>query len=474
LNWGIGLENKGDKKKIRPDRILVEERAPKERVKDFGEVPLGYTVEQAKDEAGRCLDCRNRPCKGGCPVGIDCGSFVARVHAGDFRGAVKLVKERNLLPAITGRVCPQVDQCEGPCLIGKKGTSVGIGNLERFVADWERENGEVLPDKASPTGMSVGIVGSGPSGLTVAADMIQLGHGVTIYEALHEPGGVLVYGIPEFRLPKAIVAEQIASLSRLGVEIRVNQIIGRTMTIDDLLHMHEAVFIGVGAGAPIFMGIPGENLIGVYSANEFLTRSNLMRAYRFPEWDTPTRFGKKIAVIGGGNVAMDAARTSLRLGATDVSVIYRRSREEMPSRDEEIRHGEEEGLRFDFLEAPTRIVGDEAGRVDSIRLIRMELAEPDASGRRRPIPVEGSEHVLDVDTVIVAIGQRPNPMIASTTPGLEVDSRGYLVVDEETMATSREGVYAGGDIVGWGASVIRAMGDGRKAAKAMHAYLTSR
>ena len=320
--------------------------------------------------------------------------------------------------------------------------------------------------------MSVGIVGSGPSGLTVAADMIQLGHAVTIYEALHEPGGVLVYGIPEFRLPKSIVAEQIASLTRLGVEIKVNQIIGRTLTVNDLLHMHNAVFIGIGAGAPVFMGTPGENLIGVYSANEFLTRSNLMRAYKFPEWDTPMRFGKRIAVIGGGNVAMDAARTALRLGATDVSVIYRRSREEMPSRAEEVRHGEEEGLRFDFLKAPTRIMGDENGLVAAIRLMDMRLTDPDNSGRRHPVPIECSEHRRDVDTVIVAIGQRPNPMIASTMPGLEVDKRGYLVVDEETMATTREGVYAGGDIVGKGASVIRAMGDGRKAAKAMHDYLT--
>jgi len=367
-----------------------------------------------------------------------------------------------------------VEQCEGPCVIGKKGTSVGIGNLERFVADWEREHGVVLPDKAPPTGMSVGIVGSGPSGLTVAADMIQFGHSVTIYEGLHEPGGVLVYGIPEFRLPKSIVAEQIASLTQLGVEIEMNQIIGKTLTVDDLLQIHDAVFIGVGAGAPIFMGIPGENLIGVYSANEFLTRSNLMRAYKFPEWDTPMRFGKKIAVIGGGNVAMDAARTALRLGATDVSVIYRRSREEMPSRDEEIRHGEEEGLQFDFLKAPTKIIGDENGIVVGIKVIDMKLTEPDASGRRRPVPVEGLDQSREVDTVIVAIGQRPNPTIASTTPGLEVDNRGYLMVDKETMATTREGVYAGGDIVGWGASVIRAMGDGRKAARAMHDYLTLR
>jgi glutamate synthase (NADPH/NADH) small chain len=321
------LENRPNKKKLVLERVPIPERPPAERKNDFQEVPLGYTVEQARDEAGRCLHCKNRPCKGGCPVGIDCAGFVERVSKGDFMGAIKLVKKKNLLPAITGRVCPQTDQCEGPCMIGKKGTSLGIGNLERFVADWEREHGEVLPDKAPPTGMSVGIVGSGPSGLTVAADMIQLGHDVTIYEALHEPGGVLVYGIPEFRLPKEIVAEQIRSLTRLGVDIMLNQVIGKTLTVDELLEAHDAVFIGAGAGAPIFMGIPGENLVGVYSANEYLTRANLMRAYRFPEWDTPLRSGKRVAVIGGGNVAMDAARTVIRMGADEVSVIYRRSRE---------------------------------------------------------------------------------------------------------------------------------------------------
>jgi len=341
------------------------------------------------------------------------------------------------------------------------------------VADWEREHGEVLPDKAPPTGLSVGIVGSGPSGLTVAADLIQLGHEVTIYEALHEAGGVLIYGIPEFRLPKAIVAEQIDGLRRLGVELKLNQIIGKTITVDEMLEVHNAVFIGVGAGAPIFMGIAGENLIGVYSANEYLTRSNLRRAYSFPEWDTPMYLGKRIAVIGGGNVAMDSARTALRLGADEVILIYRRSREEMPSRDEEIRHAEEEGLRFEMLKSPTRIIGDESGHVTSIELIRMELGEPDASGRRRPFPVEGSEQILEVDTVIVAIGQRPNPMVASTTPGLKTDKPGYIVVDRETMATTKEGVYAGGDIAGFGASVIRAMGDGRKAALAIQDYLMS-
>jgi glutamate synthase (NADPH/NADH) small chain len=466
------LAEKPKKRNFIPDRVPVQERPAEKRVKDFGEVPLGYTVEQAMDEAGRCLRCRNRPCKTGCPVGIDCRGFVERIEKGDFEGAVRLVKEKNLLPAITGRVCPQSDQCEGPCLIGKKGTSLGIGNLERFVADWEREHGEVLPEKAPSTGMSVGIVGSGPAGLTVAADLIQLGHGVTIYEALHEPGGVLIYGIPEFRLPKDLVAEQIGALTKLGVEIKLNQIIGKTLTVDELLEIHDAVFIGVGAGAPIFMGIPGENLIGVYSANEYLTRSNLMRAYNFPESDTPMYLGERIAVIGGGNVAMDSARTALRLGAEEVSLIYRRSMEEMPARSEEIRHAQEEGLNLMLQKTPTRISGDDSGHVISVELVDMELGEPDSSGRRRPVPVEGSGCSVKVDTVIVAIGQKPNPMITSTTPGMETDRSGYIIVDKDTMATSKRGVYAGGDIAGFGASVILAMGDGRRAADAIKEYLS--
>lgn len=460
------------KKNSKAPRVPMLERRPEDRVRDFGEVPLGYSPEQVRLEAVRCLGCKNKPCKSGCPVGIDCAGFVKRVSDGDFTGAIKLVKERNILPAVTGRVCPQTEQCEGSCVLGKKGDPLGIGFIERFVADWEREHGEVLPDKAPATGRSVGIVGSGPSGLTVAADMILLGHEVTIYEALHEAGGVLIYGIPEFRLPKDIVAAQINSLRRLGVAIKVNQVIGSTLTIDELLAIHDVVFIGVGAGAPAFMGIPGENLIGVFSANEYLTRSNLMRAYKFPEWDTPMNPGKRVAVIGGGNVAMDAARTALRLGAEEVSIIYRRSREEMPARAEEIRHAGEEGIIMRLLKAPKRILADSSGHVAGIELLDMVLADADASGRKRPVPREGSEHILEADTVIVAIGGHPNPTIAKTTPGLKVDSRGYLVVDRETMATSKERVYAGGDIAGWGANVIKAMGDGRIAAGAMHAYLT--
>ena len=465
------MEKTPRKKKLVPTRHPMRERDPEARVLDFQEVPLGYTAKEAMAEAVRCLDCKNRPCKTGCPVEIDCGGFLDRIAEGNFKEAARLVKEKNLLPGITGRVCPQTEQCEGVCLVGKKGTSVGIGDLERFVADWEREHGTVLPEKAASTGKSVGVIGSGPSGLTVAADLVQLGHGVVIYEALHEPGGVLVYGIPEFRLPKAIVAEQIQGIKRLGVEIRLNQVIGNTLTVEELLERHDAVFVGVGAGAPIFMDIAGENLIGVYSANEYLTRANLMRAYQFPAWDTPLRTGSRVAGIGGGNVAMDSARRAIRLGAEAVTLIYRRSREEMPARKEEIRHAEEEGVVLEFLQAPTRILPGPGGSVKAIELIHMELGSLDASGRRRPVPREGSGHILEVDSVIVAIGQKPNPMIAAGTPGLETERRGYLVVDPETMATTMPGVYAGGDIAGFWVTVIGAMSDGRKAANSIHATI---
>lgn len=467
------MEKETKKRKLDLVRFPMAERPPQERKGDFHEVPVGYSDEEARKEATRCLNCRNKPCMEGCPVAIDCGRFVERISAGDFVGAIRTVKERNLLPGITGRVCPQTEQCEGACLMGRKGMSIGIGNLERFAADWEREHGVVLPEKGPATGKSVGVVGSGPAGLTVAADMVVSGHDVTVYEALHEPGGVLLYGIPEFRLPKSIVAEQIDSLRALGVKFKLNHVIGNTLTLDDLLDIHDAVFIGVGAGAPSFMSIPGENLINVYSANEYLTRSNLMRSYLFPDWDTPMNPGKRVAVIGGGNVAMDAARTSLRLGADVVTVIYRRSREEMTARAEEIRHAEEEGIELVMLKSPKRILGEPSGHVSSIELLDMRLAEPDQGGRRRPVPVEGSEHVKEADTVIVAIGGRPNPLLLASTKGIDVNRWGYIVTDKETMATTREGVYAGGDIAGWGANVIKAMGDGRKAAKAMHEYLTA-
>jgi glutamate synthase (NADPH/NADH) small chain len=467
------LDKQNKKPKLDLVRLPMIERSPRERRGDFHEVPVGYSDEAARMEATRCLNCRNRPCKGGCPVAVDCRRFVERISAGDFVGAIRTIKERNLLPAITGRVCPQTEQCEGTCLMGRKGSSIGIGNLERFAADWEREHGVVLPDKGPATGKSVGVVGSGPSGLTVAADMVVSGHEVTVYEALHEPGGVLLYGIPEFRLPKSIVAEQIESLKTLGVKFKLNHVIGNTLTLDDLLEIHDAVFIGVGAGAPSFMSIPGENLIGVYSANEYLTRSNLMRSYLFPDWDTPLYPGKRVAVIGGGTVAMDAARTSLRLGADEVTVIYRRSRDEMTARAEEVRHALEEGIDLVLLNTPKRILGEPSGRVSAIELLKMQLTEPDQGGRRRPVPIEGSEHIKEVDTVIVAIGGHPNPLLLRSTKGINVNRWGYIMTDKETMATSREGVYAGGDIAGWGANVIKAMGDGRRAAKAINEYLTA-
>jgi glutamate synthase (NADPH/NADH) small chain len=461
------------KRKFNPDRVQMPERSAEERVKDFHEVPLGYTAEQAIEEAERCLMCKKSPCIGGCPVEIDIPEFIRLIGEGDFAGAIKKVKEKNLLPAICGRVCPQSEQCEVACVIGRKGSPSAIGNLERFVADWELEHGVVLPEKAPSTGRSVGIVGTGPAGLTVAGDMIQLGHDVVMYEALHEPGGVLVYGIPEFRLPKSIVAAEIQNLVTLGVEIKLDHVIGKTLTIDDLLEIHDTLFIGVGAGSPVFMNIAGETLIGVYSASEYLTRSNLMRAYHFPEWDTPMNPGVNVAVVGGGNVAMDSARTALRLGAENVYLVYRRSRVEMPARVEEIHHAEEEGIQFKLLENPVRILGNDEGFVTGIELVSMELGEPDSSGRRRPIPVEGSEHVFDVDTVIMAIGQNANPLLTSTTPDMELNRWGYIVVDPDTMETTRKGVYAGGDIVRGAATVILAMGDGRKAARAMHEYLQS-
>ena len=468
------MNDKPRKKKFIPDRVPMPERPATERVEDFNEVPRGYAAEQAVAEAGRCLMCKKSVCVGGCPVEIDIPGFIDLVASGDFAGAIKKVKEKNLLPAVCGRVCPQTEQCEEVCILGKKGTAAGIGNLERFVADWELEHGVVLPDTAPSTGKSVAIVGSGPAGLTVAGDLIQLGHDVVIYEALHEPGGVLVYGIPEFRLPKAIVAEEINNLVKLGVRIELDYIIGRTLTVDDLLEMHDAAFVAVGAGSPVFMKIPGESLIGVYSASEYLTRSNLMRAYNFPEWDTPMNPGKNVAVIGGGNVAMDSARTALRLGADNVYLVYRRSRKEMPARVEEIHHAEQEGIQFKLLENPKRILGNDAGYVTGIELISMELGEPDSSSRRRPIPIEGSEHVFEVDTVIMAIGQNANPLLSSATPDMELNKWGYVVADPDTMATSKEGVYAGGDIVRGAATVILAMGDGRKAARAMHEYIMSR
>lgn len=462
------------KERTKIPRQKMPERPPEVRNQDFREVNLGLEAEVARLEARRCLDCANPSCVQGCPVAIDIPTFVKLVEVGDFIQAVRKIKETNSLPAICGRVCPQETQCEAVCNLKKAtGVPVAIGNLERFVADFEREAGEVfIPSLPPPTGKKVAVIGAGPAGLTVAGDLAKKGHQVTIFEALHVAGGVLVYGIPEFRLPKKILQAEVEYLKRLGVEIKLNFVVGKTATLDDLrAEGYEAFFIGTGAGLPNFMKIPGENLIGVYSANEYLTRVNLMRAYDFPRYDTPVLGGKRVAVIGGGNVAMDSVRTAKRLGAERAMIIYRRSRHEMPAREEEVKHAEEEGIEFHFLTVPIRYIGDEYGRVKAMECQRMELGEPDSSGRRRPVPVPGSEFITEVDLVVVAIGQSPNPLIPQTTPGLKVGKWGNLEVDWATMATSLEGVYAGGDIVRGGATVILAMGDGRRAAAAIDAYL---
>lgn len=458
---------------VRPTQVPMREQDPKVRIHNFDEVPYGYTPEEAIAEAERCLQCKRAPCIQGCPVQINIPKFIREIREGDFRAAINTIKETNNLPAICGRVCPQETQCQAMCTLGKKYEPVAIGRLERFVADWEYENGVEIPPISDPTGFRVAVVGSGPAGLTCAADLRRLGHEVTIFEALHEPGGVLMYGIPEFRLPKRIVRAEIENLLKMGVELKLNVVVGRTVTIDELFAQgYHAVFVGSGAGLPKFLGIPGENLIGIYSANEFLTRVNLMRAYLFPEYDTPVKVGKVVAVIGGGNVAMDAARTALRLKAERVMVLYRRTEAEMPARREEIHHAKEEGVEFHFLVNPVRFLG-ENGKVSGVECIRMELGEPDESGRRRPVPVPNSNFVIPVDTVIVAIGNDPHPLVPRTTPGLKTTPHGTIVADEEGR-TSREGVFAGGDIVTGAATVISAMGAGKRAARAIHAYLLSR
>jgi len=446
---------------------------PKLRIQNFNEVALGYSKEQAMREASRCLQCKTSPCVSGCPVDIDIPGFITLIRTGDFMGAIHKIKEKNSLPAICGRVCPQEDQCEKVCILSKKGQPIAIGRLERFVADYETQQGEIRAPAVSPsTGRKVAIIGAGPAGLTVAGELSKLGHSVTIYEALHKPGGVLVYGIPEFRLPKQIVQRECDYISKLGVEIRVSVVVGKTITVDELLQSgYDAVFIGTGAGLPYFMHIPGENLNGVYSANEFLTRNNLMKAYLFPEFDTPIRLGRRIAVVGGGNVAMDSARSALRLGADKVSLIYRRAREQMPAREEEIENAFEEGVEPVLLTNPVRILGNDRGWVTGIECIKMKLGEPDGSGRRRPVPIEGSEHTIDVDMVVMAIGQGPNPLLTSTTPDLKLTKWGNIVADEETGKTSKKGVFAGGDIVTGAATVILAMGAGKVAAVAIDQYL---
>lgn len=452
----------------------MPQQDPKVRAKNFDEVALGYDEETAVAEAGRCLNCKKPMCKEGCPVGVDIPEFIALVKERKFDEAARVIKRTNALPAVCGRVCPQENQCEKNCIVGKKHEPVAIGRLERFVGDYIVDKDE-QPEVAEPTGYKVAVVGSGPAGLACAADLARLGHSVTIFEALHTPGGVLMYGIPEFRLPKRIVQKEIQNLKKMGVQIETNAIIGQIHSLDELFEEEgfDAAFLGTGAGTPYFMNIPGENLNGVYSANEFLTRSNLMKAYSFPEYDTPTKVGKRVAVLGGGNVAMDAARTALRLGAEEVYIVYRRSRAELPARLEEIEHAEEEGVKFLFLTNPVRYIGNEEGWLTALECIKMELGEPDASGRRKPVPVPGSEFALPVDVAVVAIGQGPNPLLTQNTPDLETNKRGNIVADEFGK-TSKPGVFAGGDVVTGAATVIKAMGAGRLAAKSIHEYLMAK
>lgn len=463
-------------KKPKIPRQSMPEQPPEERIHNFREVPFGYSAETAMLEASRCIKCKNPKCIEGCPVEIDIPGFVLAIRDGNFRESARIMKAANALPAICGRVCPQEEQCEKECVIGIKGEPVAIGRLERFIADWERNEDVVeIPEIEPPTGRKVAVVGCGPAGLTVAGELAKLGHEVTIFEALHRPGGVLIYGIPEFRLPKSIVEAEVDYVKKLGVKIVYNAVIGKYLTIDELLNEEgfHAIFIGTGAGLPYFMNIPGENLNGVFSANEYLTRSNLMRAYDFPRYDTPIMKSRRVAVLGGGNVAMDSARTALRLGAEKVTVVYRRSRTEMPARIEEIHHAEEEGIEFQLLTNPIRINDDGNSWVKSMTCIRMELGEPDASGRRRPIPISGSEYDIPVDTVIVSIGNGANPLLPDATPELKTNKWGNIIADDDTCATSMKGVYAGGDIVIGAATVILAMGAGKTAFKAMHKYLMS-
>ncbi len=456
-----------------PKKTPMPEQDPKVRATNFNEVSTGYTEEMAIEEATRCLNCKHRPCVAGCPVRVNIPEFIEQVAKGDFEGAYQTIKQTNSLPAVCGRVCPQESQCESVCVRGIKHESVGIGRLERFVADWHMKNPRSDIEKPKPNGHSVAIIGAGPAGLTCAGDLAKRGYKVTVFEAFHTAGGVLVYGIPEFRLPKEIVRKEIEDLEALGVEIKTNMVIGRIFSVDELFENgYEAVFIGSGAGLPQFMGIDGEGLIGVYSANEYLTRINLMKAYK-NNYDTPIRDSKAVAVVGGGNVAMDAARSAKRLGADRVYIVYRRSEEEMPARREEVHHAKEEGIEFRMLTNPTRILGDDKGQTVAMQCVEMELGAPDASGRRSPVAIEGSEHTLDVDTVIIAVGTSPNPLIRMTTNGLECNRRGCFVVDD-SMQTTREGVYAGGDAVTGAATVILAMGAGKSAADAIHQYITEK
>jgi len=464
-----------EKAKINLNRVPIPKQAPEVRKANFGEVALGYTEEQALEEANRCIDCKKPGCKEGCPVNVDIPEFIKAIRDGNMPEAVRILKNKNSLPGICGRVCPQETQCEMTCNLAKKEAPIAIGRLERYVADWERAHPEIIEQqkgRISSNGKKTAVVGSGPAGLTCAADLAKLGYTVTIFEALHVAGGVLMYGIPEFRLPKAIVQGEVSYVKSLGVEIRLNHVIGKIATVDELLENgFDSVFLAPGAGAPMFLNIPGENLSGIYSANEFLTRTNLMKAYLFPEYDTPIQVGKRVAVFGAGNVAMDASRCALRLGAKEVYIIYRRSKEEMPARFEERENAEEEGVIFKLLTNPSKFLGDERGRVTAVELHEMELGEPDASGRRRPIPKPGTEFIMEIDTAIPALGTRPNPIIPSTTRGLELTKQGTILTDEATGSTSKEMVWCGGDMATGAATVISAMGAARRAATAIDAWL---
>ena len=458
---------------VKKKKHSMPEQDPKERIKNFNEVPFGYLPEIAIEEAKRCLQCKNRPCVEGCPVEVDIPEFIKEIAEGNFDKAVEVLKTKTSLPAVCGRVCPYESQCEGVCTLLKIGEPVAIGRLERFLADYERDKGMKIPKKARPTGKKVAIVGSGPAGLTCAGDLAKMGHKVTVFEALHAPGGVLMYGIPEFRLPKAIVNAEVDYIKQLGVDVKYDVVVGKTITVEELLEEYDAAFIGTGAGLPRWLRIPGENLDGVYSANEFLTRVNMMKAYRFPEYDTPVKIGKIVATFGAGNVAMDCARTSLRLGAEKSYIIYRRSDVEMPARDEEIEHAREEGVIFKLLTNPVKFIGDDKGLLKEVECIKMKLGEPDDSGRRRPIPIPDSEETIKIDTALVAIGQSPNPLIPQTVKNLKIGKWGNIETDEDGR-TNIPNIFAGGDIATGAATVILAMGAGKRAARAIDKYLKSK
>ncbi len=462
--------------KLDLNRVSMPKQEPLVRAKNFNEVALGYSDEQALAEANRCIQCPKRSCVDGCPVGVDIPDFILAVREGNMPEAVRVLKAKNSLPGICGRVCPQESQCEATCVIAKKGAPIAIGRLERYVADWELSHGQMQkPELAKPTGKRVAVVGSGPAGLTAAADLARLGHEVTIFEALHTAGGVLMYGIPEFRLPKRVVQTEVDFVRSLGVDVQLDSVVGKTMTVDEIVEDgYDAVFLGTGAGLPMFLNVPGENLNGIYSANEFLTRTNLMKAYLFPEYDTPMKIGRRVAVVGGGNVAMDSARCALRLGAEEVYIIYRRSEAELPARREEVENAQEEGIIFKYLTNPKRFIGNDQGWVVGAECYKMELGEPDDSGRRRPIVIEGSEFDIDVDVVVSALGTTPNPLIPTTTEGLEVTRRGTVVADEGTGKTVKDAVWAGGDVVTGSATVISAMGAGKRAAASIDEYLRSK